>query len=78
MRRVTCSTAAPPDGQIAGTDGDFGWSAPDEEAFRFLIDEVPEVGVHLLGRLVYETMPCWEAAHHNPPLDETEREWAAA
>ena len=35
---------------------------PDEEVFRFWIDEIRGVGVHLLGRRLYETMLYWETA----------------
>ena len=41
---------------IVGPDGDFDWTVPDEDVFRFWIDEIREVGVHLLGRRLYETM----------------------
>ncbi len=44
---------------------------------RFCIDELRDVGVHLLGRRLYETMLYWEAADHDPPLDDSELEWAA-
>jgi hypothetical protein len=41
---------------IVGPDGEFDWTAPDEEVLRFVTDEIREVGVHLLGRRLYETM----------------------
>jgi dihydrofolate reductase len=50
------------DGYIAGPDGGFDWTPPDEEVFRFWIDEIRQVGVHLLGRRLYETMLYWETA----------------
>jgi len=65
------------DGYIVGPDGGFDWAIPDEEVFRFWIDEIREVGVHLLGRRLYETMLYWETPDHDPPLDDAEREWAA-
>jgi hypothetical protein len=65
------------DGYIVGPDGGFDWTTPDEEVFRFAIDEIQEVGVHLLGRRLYETMLYWENAEQNPSLDESELEWAA-
>ncbi|WP_326600641.1 dihydrofolate reductase family protein [Streptomyces sp. NBC_01803] len=58
-------------------EGDFGWTAPDEEVFRFWIDEIREVGVHLLGRRLYETMLYWETADQDRSLDDSEREWTA-
>jgi dihydrofolate reductase len=77
MRSVTYSMAASLDGYIVGPDGGFDWSAPDEEVFRFCIDEIREVGVHLMGRRLYETMLYWETAEQDPSLDDAELEWAA-
>ena len=76
MRRVTYSMGVSLDGYIVGPDGTFDWSAPDPEVFRFWIDEIRGVGVHLMGRRLYETMLYWEAADHDPPLDAAELEWA--
>ncbi len=66
MRMVTCSMGVSLDGYIVGPDGGFAWSAPDEEVFRFATDEVRQVGVHLLGRRLYETMLYWETADQDP------------
>src|SRR5688500_9934755 len=65
------------DGFIVGPDGGFDWTPPEEEVFRFWIDEIREVGVHLLGRRLYETMLYWETADQDSPLDDAELEWAA-
>jgi dihydrofolate reductase len=64
------------DGYIAGPHGDFDWTEPDEEVFRFVTDEVREVGVQLLGRRLYETMLYWETADQDPSLDDSMLEWA--
>jgi len=77
MRSVTYSMSASLDGYIVGPDGGFDWTVPDPEVFRFWIDEIRGVGVHLLGRRLYETMLYWETADQNPSLDDAEREWAA-
>src|SRR3954453_11276135 len=77
MRRVTYSMSVSLDGYIVGPDGDFGWTAPDEDVFRFWIDEIREVDVHLLGRRLYETMLYWENADQDPSLDDSMLEWAA-
>lgn len=77
MRSVTYSMSVSLDGYIVGPDGDFGWTAPDEEVFRSWIDEVRQVGVHLLGRRLYETMLYWETADLDPSLDDSMLEWAA-
>jgi dihydrofolate reductase len=76
MRSVTYSMGVSLDGYIVGPDGGFDWTAPDKEVFRFWIDEIRGVGVHLLGRRLYETMLYWETADE-ASLDDAEREWAA-
>jgi len=77
MRSVTYSMGMSLDGYIVGPDGRFDWTAPDAEVFRSHIDEIREVGVHLMGRRLYETMLYWETADQNPSLDDAELEWAA-
>ena len=77
MRSVTYSMGVSLDGYIVGPDGRFDWTAPDEEVFRFAIDQIQEVGVHLMGRRLYETMLYWETADQDPSLDEPMREWTA-
>jgi dihydrofolate reductase len=75
MRSVTYSMSVSLDGYIVGPDGGFDWGMPDE-VFRFWIDEIRGVGVHLLGRRLYETMLYWETADQQS-LDDAELEWAA-
>lgn len=77
MRSVSYSMGVSLDGYIVGPDGTFDWTTPDEEVFRFWIDEIREVGVHLLGRRLYETMLYWETADQDPSLDDAELEWTA-
>ena len=77
MRKVTYSMGVSLDGYIVGPDGGFEWSAPDEEAFGFVTEEIREVGAHLLGRRLYETMLYWETADQDPSLDAATLEWAA-
>lgn len=76
MRRVTCSMSVSLDGYIAGPDGGFAWSPPDEEVFRFATEEVRGLGVHLLGRRLYESMSYWEKVDQ-ASLSDLEREFAA-
>ena len=76
MRQVTCSLTVTLDGFIAGPDGGFDWGTPDEELFRFATDEVRGLGVHLLGRRLYETMRYWDTVDP-ATLDDLEREFAA-
>lgn len=77
MRRVIYSMGISLDGYIAGPDGGFGWTEPDEEVFRFVMEEERGVDVHLLGRRLYETMLYWETADQDPSLDAVMLEWAA-
>lgn len=76
MGPVTYSMNASLDGYIVGPDGSFDWSGPDPDVFRFWIEEIRGVGVHLLGRRLYETMLYWETALQEQSLDADEREWA--
>src|SRR4029079_1424543 len=76
MRSVTYSMGASLDGYIVGPDGGFDWTPPDAAVFRFWIDEIRGVGVHLLGRRLYETMLYLENAGPDH-LDDAELEWAA-
>ena len=77
MHKVTYAMSASLDGYIVGPDGRFDWSAPDPDVFRFWIDEIQDVGVHLMGRRLYETMLYWETAEQEQALDDAEREWVA-
>lgn len=76
MRKVIYSMAVSLDGYIAGPDGDFSWSAPGPELHRFHNEQMRDIGVHLLGRGLYETMVYWETAAANPETSEVEREFA--
>ena len=76
MRSVTYSMGVSLDGYIVGPDGGFDWGDPDEEIFRFSIDEIRGVGVHLMGRRLYETMLYWETADQDPSLGFSTGEWA--
>lgn len=75
MRKVTCSMGVSLDGYIAGPDGGFAWSAPDEEVFRFATHEVRGLGVHLLGRRLYDSMTYWETVDQDS-LSDLERQFA--
>ena len=77
MRSVTYSMGISLDGYIVGPDGGFDWTVPDPEVFRFWIDEIRGVGVHLMGRRLYETMLYWETAEQEQSLGDAELEWAA-
>jgi dihydrofolate reductase len=48
------------DGFIADRAGGFAWTVPSEEQFLFHTEQVRELGGHLCGRRLYETMLVWE------------------
>jgi dihydrofolate reductase len=77
MRSVTYSMGVSLDGYIVGPDGDITAPSPDAEVWRLVMDEIRGVGVHLMGRRLYETMLYWESVDRDPPLDDAELEWAA-
>jgi dihydrofolate reductase len=76
MRSVIYSMSVSLDGYIAGPDGSFDWTTPDEEVFRFT-DQTRELAAHVMGRRLYETMLYWETADQNPALDYDTLEWAS-
>jgi dihydrofolate reductase len=57
------------DGFIADREGEFGWSFPSEDQFRFHIAQTRELGRFLCGRRLYETMLVWET---DPSLRDDE------
>ena len=77
MRSVTYSMSMSFDGYIVGPDGSFAWGEPDKDVFRFWIDDIRGVDVHVLGRRLYETMLYWETAEQEQSLDDAELEWTA-
>jgi dihydrofolate reductase len=77
MRRVIYSMGVSLDGYIVGPDGEITAPPPDGEVWRLVKDEIRGVGVHLMGRRLYETMLYWETDEHDPPFDDAELEWAA-
>ena len=57
------------DGFIADREGAIGWTVPGDEQFRFHLAQTRQLGVHLCGRRLYETMLVWET---DPSLRDTE------
>ncbi len=70
MRKLIYSMTVSLDGYIAAPDGAIDWSVPDEDLFRFHTEQVRELGVHLCGRRLYETMVYWETAEESPLVAE--------
>jgi dihydrofolate reductase len=66
MGKLIYSAIASLDGFVADEHGGFDWAVPDNEVHAFVNDLVREVGTHLYGRRMYETMVGWETM----PLDD--------
>jgi dihydrofolate reductase len=75
MGMVIYSMGVSVDGFIANRDGVFNWGAPDDELFGFHLERVRELGCHLCGRRLYETMLVWET---DPTLRDTDAHTAFA
>jgi hypothetical protein len=58
MNRLLYLTPTSLDGYISD-DGNYEWSAPDEEVLGFINDLMRPVGLSLYGRRTYETMAVW-------------------
>ena len=76
MRRLIYSFGVSLDGFIAGPDGGFDWAAPDEELHRFHNEQARELGAHLYGRRLYETMVAWETVDEDPSAPKQMLEFA--
>lgn len=78
---VIYSTTSSLDGYIAGPGGDLEWSVPSEELHRFHNEQTRELGAHLLGRRLYETMRYWDTpkatASESPVIREFAEIWRA-
>jgi dihydrofolate reductase len=64
------------DGFIAGPGGDISWGAPDAKLHRFHNEQMHEIGVHVMGRGLYETMLPWEDVSEGGAAGEIELEFA--
>jgi dihydrofolate reductase len=62
MAKLTYAAISSVDGYVADTEGNFDWSAPDEEVHRFVNELERPIGTHLYGRRMYEVMRYWETA----------------
>ena len=77
MSRLIYAMAVSLDGYIAGPDGDGAWAAPNAELHRFHNEQARELGLHVLGRRLYEVMAYWETAEEQTPsAPEHELEFA--
>ncbi|MBT2567312.1 dihydrofolate reductase family protein [Arthrobacter sp. ISL-85] len=81
MSKLIYSAIMSLDGYTADKDGNFNWSAPDEEVHAFVNDLERDVGTYLLGRRMYEVMSVWETMgtqDDHPVIQDYARIWQAA
>src|SRR5919108_4698364 len=60
MAHLIYTTNTSLDGFIEDMDGEFDWTDPSEEVFRFITNLIRADGTHLYGRRTYEAMMVWE------------------
>ena len=78
MRKLIYAMGVSLDGFIASREGEIDWSVPDEELHRFHNEQTRELGVHLCGRRLHETMLPWESFESGPEsMLEFARLWQA-
>lgn len=81
MAKLIYSAITSLDGYIEDEDGNFDWSAPDEEVHTFFNELERPVGTYLYGRRMYDVMVAWEtlALADQPPFARDFAEiWRAA
>ncbi|WP_333617891.1 dihydrofolate reductase family protein [Dietzia sp.] len=76
MGTLSYTAAISVDGFAADADGDFQWTAPGGEVFRFHIERLAKVSTEILGRTTYELMHYWETPPEGEEWGEDEHEFA--
>ncbi len=62
MAKLIYAAISSLDGYVADSEGNFDWSAPDEEVHRFVNELERPIGTYLYGRRMYEVLRYWETA----------------
>jgi hypothetical protein len=60
MAKLIYSAISSVDGYVADAEGNFDWSAPDQEVHQFVNDLERPIGNYLYGLRMYEVMRYWE------------------
>jgi dihydrofolate reductase len=76
MAKLIYAAISSVDGYVADTEGNFDWSAPDEEVHRFVNELERPIGTHLYGRRMYEVMRYWETAPTGDGEPSAQQEYA--
>ncbi|HMI34413.1 MAG TPA: hypothetical protein VK499_09880 [Propionibacteriaceae bacterium] len=82
MAKLIYSAISSVDGYVADAEGNFDWSAPDQEVRRFVNELERPIGTYLYGRRMYEVMRYWAAGPRYGSrlggaiaLDRPDRQW---
>ena len=75
MGRLVYASIGSLDGFIADEQGEFDWSAPDDEVMAFLNERDRAVRCELYGRRLYEVMKVWETFGTEPDASTVDREF---
>lgn len=75
MGRLVYAGIGSLDGFVADAQGDFDWSAPDEEVHRYLNERDRAVTAELYGRRLFEVMKVWETYGTSPEVTDVERQY---
>ena len=60
MTKLVYTAITSLDGYVADADGNWDWSAPDDEVHTVVNDLERAIGTYLLGRRMYEVLVAWE------------------
>ena len=80
MARLRYTVLTSLDGYVNDAEGDFSWAEPTDELHDVVNALEREVGTHLYGRRLYETMRSWETLPGDipGPMGEYARIWRAS
>ena len=76
MAKLIYSAITSLDGYVADENGNFDWSAPDEEVHAFVNDLERPIGTYLYGRRMYDVMKYWETAVTSGDVAPVMRDYA--
>ena len=76
MAKLIYSAISSLDGYVADAEGNFDWSAPDQEVHEFVNDLERPIGTYLFGRRMYEVMRYWDTAPTGNREPSAEQEYA--
>ncbi|MGB6058427.1 MAG: dihydrofolate reductase family protein [Microthrixaceae bacterium] len=77
MSKLVYSAIMSLDGYIEDQDGSFEWAAPSPEVHSYVNDLQHNIGTHIYGRRMYQTMAVWQTLGDDPDISGPEADYAA-